>query len=84
MDAGSDAVEVGERVGGARDNLVWIVCRGSAVFAGSVEFGAELVERDAGLEQFGLQTAQGLVLHRLGAAAQVACGVDGGLGALLH
>jgi hypothetical protein len=46
------------------------------------EFDAELVEGDAGVEQFGLQVVQGLVFHPFGGAGvQVACGVESGVGA---
>jgi hypothetical protein len=46
------------------------------------EFGVELVERDAGLEQLGLQVAQGLVSHAFdGAGGRVARGAERGLGA---
>src|SRR6266540_3723843 len=46
------------------------------------EFDAKLVERDAGLEQLGLEVAQGLAFHPFGGAGmQVACRVEGGVGA---
>jgi hypothetical protein len=50
VDAGYDAVDAGERVNGAGDGLVEVLGRGSFVLACEVEFGAELVECDAGLE----------------------------------
>lgn len=82
MDAGDGAVEVGQRVGGAGDRFVHIIFRSSAVVAGASELGAELVERDAGLQQLGLQVAQGLTFHPLGGVGvQVAGCVEGGLGA---
>jgi hypothetical protein len=49
-------------------DLVQIICRDAGVVAGVFEVGAELVECDAGLEQVGLQVAQGLVFHALGGA----------------
>src|SRR2546423_544384 len=50
-DAGYDAVNVGDRVDGAGDGIVEVLGRASLVLACEVEFGAELVECDAGLEQ---------------------------------
>jgi hypothetical protein len=82
VDARDGVVEVAERVAGADDDLVQIICRGTGVVAGVFEVGAELVEGDAGLEQVGLQVAQGLVFHAFdGTGGRVARGVERGLGA---
>jgi hypothetical protein len=82
MDTGREVVEVGDRVAGAGDGLVEVVRRGSLVVAREVEFGAEPVMRDAGLEQFGLQVGQGLVFRPFGGAGvQVAGGVECSVGA---
>src|SRR6266511_3157081 len=49
--------------------------------AGEGEVGPELVERDPGVEEFGLQAAEGVVFGFVGERVQVAGGVEGGLGA---
>jgi hypothetical protein len=68
VDVRNSVVEVGQRVRGVGDHLVEIIRRDGHVVAGVFEFGAELVERDARLDQLGLNVAQGLAFHPFGGA----------------
>src|SRR6266498_276698 len=81
VDVGYDVVDVGDGLDGAGDGGVEVLGRGSRVRAGEGEVGPELVERDPGVEEFGLQAAEGVVFGFVGERVQVAGGVEGGLGA---
>jgi hypothetical protein len=81
VDAGDDGVDAGGGLDGANDGVVEVVGRGSLVSASKGEFGSELIERDTGVEEFGLQAAEGVTFGFVGERVQVAGGVEGGLGA---
>lgn len=69
VDARDDAVESVACVSRTRDDLISSpIGRGAVVVAVVDEFGPELVEGDADLEQFSLQVGQGLVSPQPGGA----------------
>jgi hypothetical protein len=61
VDAGCDGVDAGDGLDGAGDGVVEVLGRGSLVRASEGQVGPELVERDPGVEEFGLQAAEGVV-----------------------